>query len=106
MNDIFAPVLAQFPKLIVHNWTMQVRILSGPPGIVGQINYPVELGRVWAPLSVERLRYREMTLLVCENRISSMSTKYARIAQLDRATGFYPVGWGFESLCGCQDKGD
>ena len=27
---------------------------------------------------------------------------YAPIAQLDRASGFYPEGWGFESSWACQ----
>ena len=30
-NWKYAPVLARFPKPIVHNWIMQVRVLSGAP---------------------------------------------------------------------------
>ena len=33
-----------------------------------------------------------------QNTYSAVSNKYATVAQLDRATGFYPVCRGFESL--------
>ena len=33
-----------------------------------------------------------------------MRCEYAPLAQLDRVTGYEPVGQGFESLTACQEK--
>lgn len=44
-----------------------------------------------------RLLAKQITLLWV-HRFKSYTFRHAPIAQLDRASGFYPLGWEFESL--------